>query len=86
MKGKHCARLVDSKGPSDGETLTSASAEGDSSEEYTFTTGAQEPQTAKPIFQVKIMDTPISIMADSGATVNISSKKDFDGVKRSPNC
>ena len=32
------------------------------------------------------MDTPISIMADSGATVNISSKKDFDGVKRSPNC
>ena len=84
LKGKHCARLVDSKGPSDGETLTSASAEGDSSEEYTFTTGAQEPQTAKPIFQVKIMDTPIRIMADSGATVNILSKKDFDGLKEKP--
>ena len=59
LKGKHCARLVDSKGPSDGETLTSPTAESDSSEEYTFTTGAQEPQTAKPIFQVKIMNTPI---------------------------
>ena len=33
LKGKHCARLVDSKGPSDDETLTSATAEGDSSEE-----------------------------------------------------
>ena len=43
LKGKHCARLVDSKCPSAGETLTSATAEGDSSEEYTFTTGAQEP-------------------------------------------
>ena len=83
LKGKHCARPVDSKGPSDGETSTSASAEGDSSEEYTFTTGAQEPQTAKPIFQVKIMDTPIQ-MADSGATVNILSKKDFDGLKEKP--
>ena len=75
---------MNSKGPSDGEALTSASAEGNSSEEYTFTTGAQEPQTAKPIFQVKIMDTPIRIMADSGATVNILSKKDFDGLKEKP--
>ena len=75
---------MDNKGPSDGETLTSATAESDSSEEYTFTTSAQEPQKAKAIFQVKIMDTPISIMADSGPTVNISSKKDFDGLKEKP--
>ena len=83
-KCKHRARLVDSKGPSDDEALTPATAESDSSEEYTFITGAQEPQTAKPIFQVKIMDTRIRIMADSGATVNILSKKDFDGLKEKP--
>ena len=84
LRGKHCARLVDSKGPSDGETLTSATVESDSSKEYTFTTDVQEPQTAKPIFQVKIMDTPIRIMADSRGTVNILSKKDFDGLKEKP--
>jgi len=44
-KGKHRARLVDSKGPSDDEALTPATAKSDSSEEYTFNTGAQEPQT-----------------------------------------
>ena len=75
---------MDSKGPSVGEALTPATAESDSSEEYTFTTGAQEPQKAKPIFQVKIMDTPIRIMANSGATENILSKKDFDGLKEKP--
>ena len=83
-KGKHRARLVDSKGPSDDEAVTPATVESDSSEEYTFNTGAQGTQTAKPIFQVKIMDTPIRIMADSGATVNILSKKDFDGLKEKP--
>ena len=50
--------------------------------------GAQEHQTAKPICQVTIMDTPIRIMArimaDSGATVNILSKRDFDGLKQKP--
>ena len=54
------------------------------SEEYTFEIGTQEPQTAKPIFQVRIMDTPIRIMADSGATVNILSKRDFDTLKPKP--
>ena len=58
---------MDSKGDkADGKALTPATADSGSSEEYNFTTGAQEPQTAKPIFQVKIMETPICIMADSG--------------------
>ena len=30
------------------------------------------------------MNTPIRIMADSGATVNILSKRDFDGLKSKP--
>ena len=83
-KGKHRARLVDGKGPSDDKALTPATAESDCSEEYTFTTCVQEPQTSKPIIQVKIMDTPIRIMADSGTTVNILSKKDFDCLKEKP--
>ena len=56
----------------------------DNSEEYTFNIGAQGHQAGKPIFQVTIMNTPIRIMADSGATVNILSKKDFDGFKSKP--
>ena len=30
------------------------------------------------------MDTPVRIMADSGATVNILSKRDFDSLKQKP--
>ena len=75
---------MDSKVPSDDEALTPATAESGSSEEYTFTTSAQEPQITKPIFQAKIMDTPIRKMAESGATVDILSKKDFDGLKEKP--
>ena len=44
LKGKHRARFVDSNDPSDDEALTPATAESDSSDEYTFTTGAQEPK------------------------------------------
>ena len=83
-KGKHRVGFVDIEDPSGGETSTPAGAESDNSEEYTINICAQEPQTAKPIFQVRIMDTPIPIMADSGATVNILSKKDFDGLKPKP--
>ncbi|KAL9956135.1 hypothetical protein ACROYT_G037569 [Oculina patagonica] len=68
---RYCARFVDIEDPSDGEISTPAGAESDDSEEYTFEIGTQEPQTAKPIFQVRIMDTPIRIMADSGATRSI---------------
>ena len=61
-----------------------AGVDSDNSEEYTFNIGAQGHQAGKPIFQVTIMNTPIRIMADSGATVNVLSKKDFDGFKSKP--
>ena len=63
---------------------TLAGAESDDSVKYTFNIGAQEPHTAKPIFQVRIMDTPIRIMADSGETVNILSERDFNSLKPKP--
>ena len=83
-KGKHRARCVDVEDPSGSEISTPSGAENDNSEEYTFEIGAQRPQNAKPIFQVRIMDTPINIRADSGATVNILSKRDFVSLKLKP--
>ena len=83
-KVSHRARSVDIEDSSCGEASTLVDADGNNSDEYTFHIGMQETQTAKPIFQVRIMDTPIHIMADSGATVNIMSKRDFDSLKPKP--
>ena len=80
-KGKHHAR---SAGVEESPSSELAGVDSDSSEEYTFNIGAQRQQAAKPIFQVTIMNTPIRIMADSGATVNILRKRDFDGLKSKP--
>lgn len=83
---KH-ARVVGDEDPSGDAISTLAGAEGDDSndhEEYTFNIGTQESQTVKPIFRVRILDTPIRIMADSGATVNILSQKDFHNLKPKP--
>ncbi len=56
----------------------------DSSEEYTFTTSAQVNQVDKPIFEVQINNTSLSVMADSGATVNILSEHDFNRLNPKP--
>ena len=83
-KGKHHARSADVEESPSTEMSSLAGVDSDNSEEYTFNIGAQGYQAGKPIFQVTIMNTPIRIMADSGATVNILSKKDFDGFKSKP--
>ena len=83
-KGKHHARSAGVEESPSSEMLSLAGVNSDSSEEYTFNIGAQRQQAAKPIFQVTIMNTPIRIMADSGATVNILRKRDFDGLKSKP--
>ena len=73
-----------SKTPFGGETSTLRGADSDNSVEYIFNIGTQEPQTAKPTFQARIMETPVHIMADSGSTVNILTKRDFDCMKPKP--
>lgn len=83
-KGKHHARSADVEESPSSEMSSLVGVDSDNSEEYTFNIGAQGHQAGKPIFQVTIMNTPIRIMADSGATVNILSKKDFDGFKSKP--
>ena len=83
---RHYARVVDT-GSQSGSTIstlnTTASDDSDNSE-YTFQINTPKPKVAKPIFNVRVLDTPISIMADSGATVNIMSEKDFNSLQSRP--
>ena len=83
-KGKHHARSADIEESRSSEMTSPAGVDSDNSEEYTFNIGPQGHQAGKPSFQVTIMNTPIRIMADSGATVNILSKRDFDGLQSKP--
>ncbi|PFX13049.1 Pol polyprotein [Stylophora pistillata] len=83
-KNKHHARSADVGGSSDNETSALTSADSDNGEEYTFHTISQEPQPTQPIFQVKILETPIRVLAASGATVNALSFKDFDILTQTP--
>ena len=85
--GRHHARTLDTESPSGDaiSTLTSVASDGsDNSKEYTFQVDGHDPKTVKPIFSVRILDTPIRLKADSGATVNILSQKDFNSLKPKP--
>ena len=83
-KGKHLARSADVEEYPSSKMSSLAGVDSDNGEEYTFNIGAQGHQAGNPIFQVTIRNTPIRIMAYSGATVNILSKKHFDGFKSKP--
>ena len=83
-RGKYHVRSADVEVSPSSEMSSLAGVDSDNSEEYTFNIGAQGHEAGKPIFQVTIMNTPIRIMADSGATVNILGKRDFDGLKSKP--
>ena len=83
-KGRHHARAVSTDNPSAGSTSTPTDDTSDDSEEYTFHIVTQEAESTKPIFQVKIVDTTINVMADSGATVNILCLKDFETIRPEP--
>ena len=85
-KGRHHARAVSTDNPSAGSTSTPTDDTSDDSEEYTFHIVTQEAESTKPIFQVKILDTTINVMADSGATVNILCLKDFETIRPEPIC
>ena len=65
-------------------TITRESDESTDSEEYIFRIEECDQVASKPMFEVKISNTPIYIMADSGATVNILSKKDYNSLEPKP--
>ncbi|XP_068673095.1 uncharacterized protein [Montipora foliosa] len=75
-RGKYHVRSADVEESPSSEMSSLVGVDSDNSEEYTFNIGAQGHEAGKPIFQVTIINTPIRIMADSGATVNISKKKE----------
>jgi hypothetical protein len=81
--GKEHAKTVTAENHSS-EISRVEKSESDNSDEYTFTTVAQVNQLSKPIFEVQIGNTPIRIMADSGATVNILSEQDFNCLVPKP--
>ncbi|XP_068684612.1 uncharacterized protein [Montipora foliosa] len=83
-RGKYHVRSADVEESPSREMSSLAGVDSDNSDEYTFNIGAQGHEAGKPIFQVTIKNTPIRIMAESGATVNILSKRDFDGRKSKP--
>ena len=70
-RGKYHVRSADVEESPSSEMSSLVGVDSDNSEEYTFNVGAQGHEAGKPIFQVTIMNTPIRIMADSEATMNI---------------
>jgi hypothetical protein len=81
--GKEHAKTVTAENHSS-EISRVEKSDSDNGEEYTFTAGAQINQLSKPIFEVQIGNTPIRIMPDSGATVNILSEQDFNCLVSKP--
>ena len=54
----------------------------DEGEVYTFSLSAKTPKN-KPLFKIKVYDMPVTITADSGASINILDEKEY---RRLPNC
>ena len=61
----------------------------DSSEEsddisYTFSVNTTGKMKSQPMFEVIIHDTPLTVMADSGASVNVLDEKDYQSLTKPP--
>ena len=54
----------------------------DDDEVYTFSLST-ETRKDQPLFKIKVHDTPITVMADSGASINILDEKEYHKL---PNC
>ena len=56
----------------------------DKDEVYTFTLGTKTTSRDKPLFRIKVHDTPITIMADSGASINVLDENDYCKIPSKP--
>ena len=54
----------------------------DEGEVYTFSLSTKTLKD-QPLFKIKVHDMPVTIMADSGASINILDEKEY---RRLPNC
>ena len=66
------------------KTMDVEKGDSDNSEEYTFIMVARAGLIDKPVFEVQISKTVLSVMADSGATVNILSEHDYNLLNPKP--
>ncbi len=51
---------------------------------YTFSVNSTDKTKSQPMFQIIIHDTPPTIMADSGASVNVLDEKDYRALTKPP--
>ncbi len=51
---------------------------------YTFSVNSTGKTKSQPMFQIIIHDTPLTIMADSGASVNVLDEKDYRALTKPP--
>ena len=51
---------------------------------YTFSVNTNGKMKSQPMFQVIVHDTPLTIMADSGASVNVLDEKDYHSLTKPP--
>ncbi len=51
---------------------------------YTFSVNSTGKTKSQPMFEIIIHDTPLTIMADSGASVNVLDEKDYRALTKPP--
>ena len=53
-------------------------------EVYTFTLCTKTTSRDKPLFSIKVHDTPVTVMADSGASINVLDENDYGKIPSKP--
>jgi hypothetical protein len=83
---RHRASAVETENSSDSENSTAITCDLSDDDEYTFRLTDTTNMTVndKPLFRINISGTPLEIMADSGASVNVLNEKDYHAVKDKP--
>jgi hypothetical protein len=51
---------------------------------YTFSVNSPGKTKSKPLFEIVIHGTPLTIMVDSGASVNVLDEKDYQALTQPP--
>ena len=51
---------------------------------YTFSVNSTSKEQTQPMFTVVVHDTPMTIMADSGASINVLDEKDYQALTGPP--
>ena len=61
-----------------------SSSEDSDEDGYAFSVNSTGKEHSQPMFNIVIHDTPMTIMADSGASVNVLDEKDYQALSKRP--